>query len=80
MDQTVSTDKRFTAEILEPADSWRPFKLINDRSRIAYTIHEEMGWTEIVREVLKDNTPPSSICALVRGRYKTANGWRCEHL
>jgi hypothetical protein len=80
MSQAVATDNRFTTEFIEPVNDWRPFKLINDRARIAHTIHAKMGWTEIAREVLKDNTPPSSICALVRGRYKTTNGWRCEFL
>jgi hypothetical protein len=80
MSQVNAIDRRFTTERLEPSANWRSFKLINDRVGIAHTIHERMGWTEIVREVLKDDTPPSSVCALVKGRYKTANGWRCEFL
>lgn len=80
MDSVTTTHQRFTTEVFEPTEKWRPFRLINEKLKIAHTINERMGWTEIAREVLQDGTPPSSICALVNGRYKTTNGWRCEHL
>ena len=80
MNGTTTKSQRFTTETFKPTEEWRVFKLINDKLGIAHTINEKMGWTEIAREVLQDGTPPSSICALVNGRYKTTNGWRCEHL
>jgi nitrogen fixation protein len=68
------------AETFEPTKVWHPIKLINESRGQAYTIQSKMGWTEIVRDVLQDGTLPSSICALVNGRIKSANGWRCEFL
>jgi hypothetical protein len=59
---------------------WRPIKLINDSRGVAYTIHARMRWTDIVREVLQDNTNSSNLAKLVRGECKMINGWRCEFL
>jgi hypothetical protein len=73
-------EKRFITERFTPNESWKPFRLINDRLGVAHTIKIKMGWTEICRDVLKDDTHPSSIRALVIGNYKTTNGWRCEYL
>lgn len=81
MDQTQVKETRFIAESFTPTSSdWHPFKLINERLGIAYTIHRPMSCTGIVREVLKDNTPSSNLSKLIKGKCKCINGWRCEHL
>jgi hypothetical protein len=63
-----------------PQDNWRPIKLINDQKGVAYTIKARIGWTEIVRHLLQDNTNPSNLAKLIRGNCKQVNGWRCEYL
>jgi hypothetical protein len=65
-------------ETFEPKQVWRPFKLINEKRGLAYTILEEMSWSKIARDILKDGTNPSNLSSLVRGQRKSINGWRCE--
>ena len=81
MDQVITADKRFTSEVFTPIYSdWQPFKLINERLGIAYTINQPMSCVEIARDVLKDGTPSSNLSKLIKGKCKRINGWRCEHL
>jgi hypothetical protein len=63
-----------------PLEHWKPVKLINDRKGVAYTIKQKLGWTDIVRHLLQDNTNPSNLAKLIRGECKQTNGWRCEYL
>jgi hypothetical protein len=81
MDQTIATQQQTViTETFTPKNEWKPIKLINEQKGIAHTILAKMKWADIVRDVLQDNTDSSALAALVRGKRKSINGWRCEHL
>lgn len=80
MESTLVSQPRFVTESYTPAEAWKPFQLINDRLQITHKILQPMTCIEIVREVLKDNTPSSNLSKLIKGQCKRINGWRCEFL
>jgi len=71
---------KYITESFEPRTPWEPFKLINESLGIAHTILEKMKWVDIVRHVLQDETNPSALSQVVKGKRKSINGWRCEKL
>lgn len=77
----MSPLKEYTTERFQPAadqQAFRPFRLVNDRLGVAHTIHAEMSWARISREVLGDGTNSSALAAVVKGQRRSINGWRCE--
>lgn len=80
MGNALVSQPRFVTESYSPTDEWKPFRLINDKLRITHKILQPMTCIEIVREVLKDDTPSSNLSKLIKGKCKRINGWRCEYL
>jgi hypothetical protein len=78
--EQVEAKPAYIIEKFEPKSDWRPFKLINEKRGIACTVLEEMRWADIARDLLQDGTDSSALAAMVRGKRKSINGWRCEHL
>jgi hypothetical protein len=80
LEQSLFEHEGVITEVFTPKQAWQPIKLINEERGVAHTILVKMRWSDIARKILQDHTDASALSALVKGKRKTINGWRCEYL